>query len=218
MKVTFVISILMLACPVQAQSLSSRDALNGTWLVAEADEGFSLRLVITPQGITAFSLDEPEDAGMEVRYLPEKCSGSMHAMKLQEDNIYWLFQDSDQALAWMPDDDNVHYAVRQVEMPPEMMGEWMVWTPEGVVDFGSVTCSADSIIIQSPSGTQHAAVYPVYTQGPLLGLGVRMDPGYTLQWLHVQPMPDGSLMMWPNGDDDYIILYREGQRPSWTLP
>ncbi len=219
MMTTAIMTILAMPASVHAQPEFSRDIMNGTWFVAEADEGFSVRLDITPESITLTSLEPTyQPAGhpsVVVQYLADQSSGALYVIQVPMGVYYWLFQSENQAILWMPNDDNVHFAVRQAGMPAELMGDWQVWTPEQVVTFTHVTLNADSVVMYGPEGEQTVAVFAVRTMGPWLELRLDSNPHMQPQWLHVQPLPDGSYMLWPNGNDDYIVLYREGAAPSW---
>lgn len=199
----------------------TRDDMNGTWLAAEIDdENVAARLVITPERIEVTPLKKAPEETDIAEYVPGESTGDLHVLRATDDGremkIQWLFQTRDRALLWTARSDDLIVAVRVGVIPAEVQGVWKVWIPKSRGRITGLTLGADSYSMVEGGETKTGRVYAVGGGHTPVGLVVERRPG-DFEWFEVQPLPGGNYLIWEHGDDDYVLIYREGARPAWAV-
>lgn len=196
-------------------------SLDGRWFLTEIDdEDVELVLDLTHGAGTASQPHRPSEVA-RVSMGPEV--GGMKQLILQSPEhdetitLMWSPQGPGLALVFHPGDDDLVLARRATaSVPVELQGRWLIEEPEDG-ELMDAVLSADHLVAGRESETLEGAAWGLVSDEGSLDLVVELArngrPRLTL--MRIRRAAEGVYIAWPNGDDDYRIMYRPGARPAW---
>jgi hypothetical protein len=207
-------------CAETRPSALGAGSLDGRWFLTEIDdEDVELVLDLTHGTGTASAPHRPSEIA-RVSMGPEL--GGMKQLVLEAPGderitLMWSPQGPGRALVFHPGDDDLVLARRATaSVSAELQGRWLIEEPDDgeIVD---AVLTADHATAGSESETLEGAAWGLVSEEGSLDLVIELTrnerPRLTL--MRVRRAADGIYIVWPNGDDDYRIMYRPGTRPAW---
>lgn len=207
-------------CPEAAVEPSP--TLDGRWFVAEVDDE-DVEFTLELEGDGGVMRQAGRRDGQRARVRIEPASGDLHRMVVSapEHNetfsFFWSFTGPGRALVFRPGDDDLAVAWRATPTPEALRGQWLVEAPDDDerIEF---TLTADTASATRRSNRLEGQAWGIASQTRELGLVLQLDdrPGESRMLVfHLSSIGGDRYLAWENGDDDYRVFYRPGDRPTW---
>lgn len=197
-------------------------SLAGTWFVMEADdEEVEVVLELERGAGTAWQPRRPEQRA-QVR-VGSGDHGLKEVVLLTPDgdreSALWAFQGPGRALLFERGDDDLMLARRAIPVPEALRGDWIVAEPRGDevlrLHLTGDHATLEMRLEEEAVGGRAWGLTPGDGTTADLVLEVREGSRSELLVLRTQRITDAIYLAWENGDDDYRVVFREGQRPTW---
>lgn len=216
---TSIIAVMAAAVVVFSATAGAQD-LSGRWILGEVGEEMAATLEVTGTTGTATQLrphgDDPQTAPLTLAPV----SPSLYQLVVapvgeRPMSLFVVPSGNDSALVMEPGDDDLMIMRRLTEPSEEMLGAWLVEGP-GRSEVVQVTLTSDTATIARAGGVVvTSAFFPVSTSSTTdVVFGFRSSE---LELYRLHAIGEGVYVAWRDGEDDYMAVYREGQRPGWLL-
>ena len=197
-------------------------SLEGRWLLGEMGEEFDAILECRGATAVASPIRQRGDDG-PISFVLAKIEGALFTMKASREGkelaFFLLVTNANEALLWRAGDDDLARALRLGDLPPALVGEWTLEHPRRPGRDQRLVVSPTGSTLTKDGETIPIPLFPIATAGSTLGLATSVKGADREPLLfHLQPLPRGGFLLWGDGEDDYVLMYRQGQRPDWFPP
>lgn len=195
--------------------------LDGQWALGDALGAMELLLEIT--GTEGRSIDltdleresEPSWTPFDVVEIYQNHIQLQFTGETDRDRtVHCIAQDVNRVICWKQGDDHVGVAYRIATLPEHTLGDWLVdndrrWPPR----WQRISFSDNSFWVQTEDGPLSGSAYASVGDASPIEL-VLVSAGEAALY-NLLELPDGRFVLWLSGDDNMLVLFREGNRPDW---
>ena len=198
--------------------------MDGRWYLLEPD-GTDVEGVLELSGNAGTGLGGSRNDRMEVR--AERRPGGAWKVVLADParperrriRVLMFPRGPHSALAIADSQETARIARREGPPPAYLEGRWELASPTGGrVPFTAVEVRGTSVQLEGTrDGASVGQVAGLMREGPTDDVVfTAVTAGRTERtWIRLTQLSDGALLMMAPGDEDYLVLHRPGERPTW---